>query len=492
VWTRLGIELLLESIRVAADVERDGMVQQPIEDGYCDDPVAEHSSPQVAVPSTSKSPASSKSNGKACQLARKLVHDARPGEFEAERGARLERMCSTTSSIFGSFPKGAMRFSAFIESELDEIVIEWGAFARTMLPSAKTMSELALRNHGRDILLAIAKDMETSQSEDQRSAKSKGAESALGAPETAAATHGALRQLAGFDLLQLVGEFRAMRASVLALWRRRQGDDQGARAIEEIARFNEGIDQALAESVERYSAGVEASRDMFLAVLGHDLRGPLSGINMSNKLLSMPGLSEEAKLKAGLRIGRASQAMNHLITDLLEFTRTRLGSGIPIERSECDVRKVCEEALEVVRASHPEREFVQQFTGRLDAHADAPRLHQALSNLLINAVQHGDRHSPIFFSATGDEHAIVLRVTNAGKPIPANALQIIFEPLVQAPNTTEEPYERSKTSLGLGLFIVREIVRGHVGEVTVQSSTEVGTVFTITLPRETEKVETPQ
>jgi signal transduction histidine kinase len=392
----------------------------------------------------------------------------------------------------GSFAKDSMRFSAFIESELDEIVTEWGAFARTMLPSAKTMSDLALRNHGRDILLAIAKDMETSQSEDQRSAKSKGTEAVLGAPETAAATHGALRQLAGFDLLQLVGEFRAMRASVLALWRRRHGDDQGARAIEEIARFNEGIDQALAESVERYSAGVEASRDMFLAVLGHDLRGPLSGIAMSNKMLSMPGLSEESRLKAGLRIGRASQAMSHLITDLLEFTRTRLGSGIPIERSTCDLRKVCGEALEAVRASYPEREFVQQFTGRLDAQADVPRLHQALSNLLSNAVQHGDRHSPIFFSAVGDDHAVVFKITNAGKPIAANALQIIFEPLVQAPNATQEPHERSKTSLGLGLFIVREIVRGHGGEVTVQSSTEAGTVFTMTLPRETEMAKAPR
>jgi hypothetical protein len=384
-----------------------------------------------------------------------------------------------------------MRFSAFIESELDEIVAEWGAFARTMLPSAKTMSELALRNHGRDILRAIAKDMETNQSEDQRSAKSKGAGPVLGAPETAAATHGALRQLAGFDLSQLVGEFRAMRASVLALWRRRQGDEQGARAIEEIARFNEGIDQALAESVERYSAGVEASRDMFLAVLGHDLRGPLSGIDMSNRLLSMPGLSEEARLKAGLRIGRAAQAMSHLITDLLEFTRTRLGAGIPIERSACDIRKVCEEALEAVRASYPEREFVQHLTGRLDAQADVPRLHQALSNLLSNAVQHGDRHSPIFFSAAGNDHAVVLTITNAGKPIAAHALQIIFEPLVQAPNATEEPHERSKTSLGLGLFIVREIVRGHGGEVTVQSSIELGTVFTITLPRATERVQAP-
>jgi signal transduction histidine kinase len=385
-----------------------------------------------------------------------------------------------------------MRFSAFIESELDEIVSEWGAFARSMVPSAKTMSALALRNHGREILLAIAKDMETSQSEDQRSAKSKGAGSVLGAPETAAATHGALRQLAGFDLLQLVGEFRAMRASVLALWRRRQGDEQGARAIEEIARFNEGIDQALAESVERYSAGVEASRDMFLAVLGHDLRGPLSGIAMSNRMLSMPGLSEESRLQAGLRIGRASQAMNHLITDLLEFTRTRLGAGIPIERSACDMRKVCEEALEAVRASYPEREFVQQVTGRLDAQADVPRLHQALSNLLSNAVQHGDRHAPITFSAAGDDQAVVLKITNVGKPIAANVLQIIFEPLVQAPNATEEPHERSKTSLGLGLFIVREIVRGHGGEVTVQSSIESGTVFTITLPRATEVVKAPR
>jgi len=384
-----------------------------------------------------------------------------------------------------------MRFSAFIESELDEIVAEWGAFARTMLPSAKTMSELALRNHGRDILLAIANDMETSQSEDQRSAKSKGAEPVLGAPETAAATHGALRQLAGFDLLQLVGEFRAMRASVLALWRRRQGDDQATRAIEEIARFNEGIDQALAESVERYSAGVEASRDMFLAVLGHDLRGPLSGINMSNRILSMPGLSEEARQKAGLRIGRASQAMEHLITDLLEFTRTRLGSGIPIAWSECDVRKVCEEALEAVRASYPEREFVQQFSGRLDAQADAPRLHQALSNLLNNAVQHGARHAPIFLRAIGDDLTIILKVSNAGKPITASALQVIFEPLVQAPNAPDEPHERSKTSLGLGLFIVREIVRGHGGEVTVESSTEAGTVFTMTLPRQTETAAAP-
>jgi signal transduction histidine kinase len=112
--------------------------------------------------------------------------------------------------------------------------------------------------------------------------------------------------------------------------------------------------------------------------------------------------------------------------------------------------------------------------------------------LLNNAVQHGARHAPIFFRAIGDDLAIILKVSNAGKPITASALQVIFEPLVQAPNAPDEPHERSKTSLGLGLFIVREIVRGHGGDVTVQSSTEAGTVFTMTLPRQTETAAAPR
>ena len=307
-----------------------------------------------------------------------------------------------------------MRFSAFIEGHLDEIVLDWEAFASTRLPSARTMSRLALQDHGRAILLAIAKDMETGQSEAERSTKSKGAELVVGAPQTAAATHGVLRQLSGFDLAQLVGEFRAMRASVLSLWRRQPSANQGQSAIEEIARFNEGMDQALAESVDSYSKGVEGSREMFLAILGHDLRGPLSGIQLSNQLLARPGLSEEARLKTALRIGRATREMSLLITDLIEFTRTRLGSGIPIERMACDLKKVCEEAIEAIQTSHPDRRFVLRTESGLTMQGDAPRLQQALSNLLNNAVQHGDPAAPISLSAIGDERVIVLAVANAG------------------------------------------------------------------------------
>lgn len=163
-----------------------------------------------------------------------------------------------------------MKFSSFIETDLEAILEEWDAFARTLLPAAKTMTDSQLRDHAREILLTIAKDMETSQSEDQRSGKSKRIGGAPGAV-TAGASHGGARHVCGFDLPQLVGEFRALRASVLSLWSRSAVATNVQPVLEEIARFNEAVDQALAESVERYSADVARSRDIFLAVLGHDV-----------------------------------------------------------------------------------------------------------------------------------------------------------------------------------------------------------------------------
>ena len=375
-----------------------------------------------------------------------------------------------------------MKFSAFINESLDAIVADWEAFART-LPAGQTMSTLALRDHSREILLAIAKDLELRQSPQERAAQSQEIVPDEASSTSAAAEHGALRQMAGFDLVQLFAEFRAMRASVMAFWQRSGGPEAGASSAEEIARFNEGMDKALAQSVQRYSGEVAASRDMFLAVLGHDLRGPLSGINMSAHVLAKPGLSEAAIQQAAARIKRASRDMNRLITDLLEYTRSRLGAGIPIDRSPCDLGPVCEAALEEIRAGNPEQQFVQQMSGDLNLQADAARMQQTLSNLLGNAVQHGSRLSPVTLTAVGEVDAVVLKVSNLGDPIPPDALHAIFEPLVRAPNASSAVHEHSKTSLGLGLFIVREIVLGHGGAITVESSIERGTVFTIRLPR---------
>jgi signal transduction histidine kinase len=375
-----------------------------------------------------------------------------------------------------------MKLSEFIKNNLDAIVADWEAFARK-LPAGRTMSALALRDHSREILLAIAQDMELSPSDKERAEQSQDITPTDASTTTAAAEHGALRQMAGFDLVQLFAEFRAMRASVMAFWQRSEASAAASGSIEDVARFNEGMDKALAQSVQRYSSEVGASRDMFLAVLGHDLRGPLSAIDMSAMVLSRTGLSDEGRLQAASRIHRAARGMKRLITDLLEYTRTRLGAGMPIERTLCDLGPVCEASLEDIRAGNPDQQFIQQLSGDLNLHADAARLQQALSNLLNNAVQHGSRMAPVTLAVEGGPDAIVVKVSNSGDPIPSDLLQTIFEPLVQAPNAYSGVHESSRTSLGLGLFIVREIVIAHGGTIAVESLAAAGTVFTVRLPR---------
>ena len=375
-----------------------------------------------------------------------------------------------------------MHLSQFIQTQIDTIVADWEQFAGS-LPPGRTMTPLALRDHGREILLGIAADMQRPRSDQQRTSQAEDIGAASRPAGTAAGEHGALRQMAGFDLVQLFAEFRALRTSVMLLWKHFDTETVTPDALDDILRFNEGLDKALAESVQRYSSEVSASRDMFLAVLGHDLRGPLSGIRMSSLVLAKPNLDDAARHKAAARIQRASTEMGSLITDLLEYTRTRLGAGMPMALADCDAGAVCEEALEGIRAGCPEQTFVHTLLGDLHLQADAPRLHQVLSNLLANAVQHGESGAPITLRATGEPDAVVLTVGNQGKPIAPDALPAIFEPLVRAPSAEAQAQERSKTSLGLGLFIVREIVLGHGGTITVQSTIEAGTQFTVRLPR---------
>ena len=397
------------------------------------------------------------------------------GRFFENARSRSDRWTPYSSVV--------MKFSAFIRENLEAIVSAWEAFART-LPAAQSMSGLALRDHCREILSTIADDMDTAQTRQEQSTKSMDMEPPGGMSDSAAESHGTLRHLAGFDLVQLVAEFRAMRASVLALWQRSPESSAAGVAIEEITRFNEGIDQALAESVERYSSNLAASRDMFLGVLGHDLRGPLSTVALCNKLLANSGLTESQRVKASQNTDRAITEMNRLIVDLLDYTSSRLGAGIPIEPGPCDVGSVCQDALEAAQASHPEQSFELRRSGDLHAEADAAKLGQALGNLLMNAVQHGDRSQSICLSAVGESAFIVLKVCNQGAPIPTEALPRIFEPLTRFP-TNHEADDRAQTSMGLGLFIVREIVNGHLGDISVESSPELGTVFSIRLPRVT-------
>jgi signal transduction histidine kinase len=184
--------------------------------------------------------------------------------------------------------RGLMRLADFIMENVEPILVEWEAFARGIAPGEK-MDALALRDHAGEILLATVEDMRSARSSAERSARSRGHRREDGACLNGASEQHAMGRLgSGFDLLELVSEYRALRASVLRLWHESASRSHDS-DVDDVTRFNESIDQSLSKAVSSYTKRVDQSRDLFLAILGHDLRNPLNSIAMSASLLPTPG-----------------------------------------------------------------------------------------------------------------------------------------------------------------------------------------------------------
>ena len=375
----------------------------------------------------------------------------------------------------------AMRLSKFITANIEEILLEWEKFAKTITPAAETMDSLTLRDHAKLILEAVAKDIETHQTNQEQSDKSKGLANDLAGKETAATTHGALRQLAGFDLKQLGSEYRALRASVIRLWKAQITEFDNSE-FNDLMRFNEAIDQALAESIASYSNAVDQSRQTFLAILGHDLRNPLSTIQISSQILLKSAALDAQHLDVAARIKRSVSTMNRMIKDLLEYAGGQIGKKIPVKLEAANMGNICRESLDEVQSAYPQAVFNFEAMGNLEGYFDRARFQQVISNLLINAVKYSERGTPITLSARSEPETIIVQVTSFGEPIPTESLQVIFNPLVQLSANRSKANHQS-TSLGLGLFIAREIVEGHHGTIGATSSEEDGTIFTVRLPK---------
>jgi signal transduction histidine kinase len=343
------------------------------------------------------------------------------------------------------------------------------------------MDSLALRDHAKLILMAVAKDIETSQTVREQSDKSKGMAPDLAGKETAAATHGALRQLAGFDLEQLGSEYRALRASVIKLWKARLTDLSDSEFYD-MMRFNEAIDQALAESIKSYSQAVNQSRQTFLAILGHDLRSPLSSIQMAAHLLLLSESLDAQHLDFAASIKRNVSTMDAMIQDLLEYAGGELGRKIPIKLKAANMGIICQAALAEVQMAYPDIIFNFEVSGVLDGFFDAARFQQVLSNLLNNAAKHCKHGTPITVSARRKSETVIVQVKNFGIEIPPESLQVIFNPLVQLSSKDSKSNSQPSTSFGLGLFIAREIVEGHNGTIKASSTKKNGTMFTVQVP----------
>lgn len=377
-----------------------------------------------------------------------------------------------------------MNLSTFISENMEAILQEWEDFAKKItIHSTHVMGTTELRDHAKQMLQVIAADLRTPQDTQQGIDKSQGL-----APEsrdsTAAEIHAVARLTSGFTIEQLMAEYRALRASVLRLWQDRVNVSDPAE-IQEMVRFNEAIDQALTESLARYSAILRESQNLFLAILGHDVRTPLGAISMGAQFLLLDEKLPGKSLKMASRILSSTKRIDEIVSDLLDFATSHLGDGIPVSPSPMDLAEVCNNIVEEARTFHPERVIGLEMAGNVCVVWDRARISQALSNLIANAIQYGPETDPVSITVTGEEKEIVWTIHNKGEVIPPEKLKTIFDPAKRfALRPAQERALAQTQNLGLGLYITREIISAHGGRISITSNMAKGTSFTIRMPRQ--------
>jgi signal transduction histidine kinase len=369
-----------------------------------------------------------------------------------------------------------MRLSNFILENLDAILRAWDDFARS-LPPGDRLTAAAIRNEAEEMLRFIARDIESSQSLREQFLKSIGApRQPMSDDASPAHDHGLARAVDRFTLPELVSEFRALRASVLSLWVARVG---ASKDMNELIRFDEAVDQLIAESVARYAGQLDHDADVFTASIGHDLRNPLNAISMSAQVLDLCTKLDEDERSAVQQIAHSAMRMGAMLGELQDFSRVRLAPVLNVQRSSIDVASLCADVVEEIKASQPDCRITFSRSGDTTAMASGERILQMLSNLVGNAVQHGDGR-PIDVAVVGHDKSIEVTVHNDGRAIPPEALPRIFEPLYRVDDSMRE----SRDHLGLGLYIARTIAAAHGGDIQAVSTEDDGTTFLVRLPRE--------
>jgi two-component system, sensor histidine kinase and response regulator len=233
--------------------------------------------------------------------------------------------------------------------------------------------------------------------------------------------------------------------------------------------------QQLAQQLEELTTTLRLN-ELFTAVLGHDLRNPLSAILNTASLLERIS-NEDVVKQSALRMLSSGRRMSRMIDDMLDLTRSRLGGGIPLRRQEVDVGQLVQRVIQEHQLAFPDGRFQTHQEGDLSGYWDADRLAQVASNLIGNALSHGEKDDPVEVALNGSRaDSVTLTVTNTGV-IPEDVLPHLFDPF----RGTQRRVGRSD-GLGLGLFIVQQIVLAHGGRVDVKTDAR-RTSFVVQIPR---------
>jgi len=374
--------------------------------------------------------------------------------------------------VDNSGERGMVSLADFIAEQMQEILEDWEIFAKRTDISGR-MSPVDLRNDAQKMLQQIAADMRTAQSSTQQQLKSEGL-APRSAEQSSAEQHGLQRFEHGFDMDAMVSEYRALRATVIRRWAAASCIPMEL-AMQELVRFNEGLDQAIAESIGQFTRRVDEARDLFLATLGHDVRTPLNAIIFAAEAMARDPTSPEKWKGQAARIARNADLIGRMANDLLDLTRTRMGGTIPLDCARTDLAQLATNVVDDVRPAYAGCRVECTVEGDAAVQGDAGRLGQVIMNLVSNSLEHGDGRQPVQIAIRGDPDDVCLNVHNSGKAIAPEALEHLFEPWHRSGDTT-------RRSVGLGLYIVAQIVAAHDGTIRVESS-ESGTTVSVTLPR---------
>lgn len=398
--------------------------------------------------------------GAAMQLSASLAPPPAPGHAAVEGG---------------SVPRGSL--GEFILSHSEEILLTWDEFAATVAHDGKALDAAGLRDHAAEILKTIAHDLAQPQSTAQQDAKGKGRGPRNHLP-TPAETHADFRMVAGFAVDAMITEYRALRASVLKIWAK-QGGGTAPGDLTDLTRFNEAIDQAIAESVGRYTRQTSTAAELFIGILGHDIRNPLGTILVSVEVLVRSGQLARAALAP---IENAAHRIKGIIEQVVDFTRGQADGVMPIVRLPGDLAVQLAKVVQETQVRHPARKVRLESAGDFSGRWDEGRMGQLLSNLLANALLYGSRDSEVTVKMWSTPAEVSFSVHNHGKAIPPEERDRIFQPLERGLHRHEDG-ERREGGLGLGLYICREIVHSHGGKLELDSTEEAGTTFSVALPR---------
>lgn len=373
-----------------------------------------------------------------------------------------------------------LRLADYIRQDMDAVIAEWVSFARTHIPSGKNMTHLALQNHIVRILDFIADDLESSQTPEEQFSKSQGdGPSKHPLHESVAEIHAALRLKSGFNVDQMISEYRALRASIVKLWvAKKQG--MAETDINDLTRFHEAIDQSIAESVAEYTHLIDRSKNLFLGIIAHDLRNPIGAASMAGEALQRMLPADSKQMAYASQIVSSTRRGVQILDDLLDITRSSFGTEIPVTKAKMDMGELGVQLVEEMQTLANGRTIEIKIDGDTRGAWDKARMGQVFSNLIGNAVQYSAPSSTVLVTVRGSAREVTISVHNHGSPIPPDKLDTIFEALMRGQPSQAD--EQSTGHLGLGLYITKKIVTAHDGNVEVASNAS-GTTFTVRLPR---------